>query len=233
MDLPRMDWPFLSTLVLASLVDSSLLQAYPTPVDFYGEPLRWHIQSNDPPINYEVVADNVEDLSYYGPLVDEAALMWNEVSTSYFSYDPVQTDQGAQVSVYLEEKSSQNGFSAGYAEFDDFDEEKGPKHCSIHIDVSYGPAAISFGQTALHELGHCLGLGHSLVPEAVMSYDLDKNGFYLSTDDQAAISRLYPSSQTNPKLPPGCAINAGEKQQNAMVLVLVLLPVLFVRIKTR
>ncbi len=38
-------------------------------------------------------------------------------------------------------------------------------------------------KTFLHEFGHGLGLGHSLVPQAIMSYSLEKNTFALDLDD--------------------------------------------------
>jgi len=76
-------------------------------------------------------------------------------------------------------------------------------------------------------MGHCLGLGHSLVPEAIMSYSLDKNTFALDLDDEAAVSRLYPADGSRPRLPPGCAAGAAWSGQARLSLfVLLLLPAL-------
>lgn len=55
-----------------------------------------------------------------------------------------------------------------------------------------------FHSVALHEIGHALGLGHSDRPSAVM-YPYYRRLATLLPDDIAAIRRLYPSRQDEPR----------------------------------
>lgn len=213
-------------LSLLTTVKAPKAAAYPTPVDFDGTLLRWHVSDTDPAISYEVKADRDADRLRYESIVDEAARLWTDVPTSYFAYAPVAPGGTAQVTVELKRALDGSAYSAGYAIFDEYDGLK-PVHCSIFVVVEDGLSDEAMAKTFLHEFGHCLGLGHTLIPEAIMSYALDKNGFELDIDDQAAATRLYPADGSEPKLPPGCAVGGGTKG-GPMALVLLLAPLLAV-----
>jgi len=218
--------------LFAGILTKPLL-AYPTPVDFDGRLLRWNVKAGDGPIIYEVLADDDSIRDEYSSAIDDSADLWNNVDSSYLRLEPVTPGQTAHITVRL--KSSINGgeHSAGYSTFDVYD-SNGPTHCEIYIAVDATTAYVPFAKTALHEMGHCLGLGHSLIPEAIMSYDLDKNSFGLDVDDRAAVSRLYPADGSSPKLPPGCSVgrvarssdgrqDAESPLSRAIVMVLLLL----------
>ncbi len=215
-------------IITATLVIGVLFQVpafgYPTPVDFDGEVLRWDIRKEDnASIRYYIQAEVNSDLNFYDSVVEQAADLWTEVESSYFVFERTFDSGLAEVTVNLDRNQGSNSASSGYASFS-FDTDGKPKHCEIHVATSTAEVE----KTILHELGHCVGLGHSLISESIMSYDADKNGFWLDVDDIAAISRLYPIDGSSPKLPPGCAINDGKISASAILLVVLLAPLIVV-----
>lgn len=216
-----MGWCFVSILTLGI---SSLAFGYPTPVDFSGNISRWEIDLDNPIVTYEIRADSSYDEAYFGTLVDEAANVWSQVSTSYILLRPAPQNERADITVEFKSSLSGQAFSSGFAIFDEMSESGFPTHCSVSILVS--GRLITIQKTVLHELGHCLGLGHTLVPEAIMSYSLDKNSYALDTDDRAALSRIYPSDGSEPQLPPGCATPywLGKTKKGVWLLIMLLIP---------
>lgn len=219
--------------LLLSIFAGKFGYSYPTPVDFDGSVLRWNISKENPDVSYEVVLEDIEEMSFYANIVGQAATMWNDVPTSYFNFVPVTEGEKAQVTVELT-SSINDPNAAGYASFDEIDEKNYPLHCQVVIAVDDSYSYEALGKTFLHEIGHCVGLGHSLIPEAIMSYYLEQNEFSLDTDDRAAISRLYPADGSASKLPPGCAVgNYLDKTKNQffslinlIMSILVLIPLL-------
>lgn len=203
--------------------------AYPTPVDFDGRPLRWKLNAASQPISFEIIADDPAFLNMFSETVFEAAQMWTDVPTSYFVFAPVAENQTANVTINLNSVIAGGDYSAGYAVFDAYEptEPPQPKHCSIFVAITNDQSYYAISKTILHELGHCVGLGHTLVPEAIMSYSLDKNSYSLDTDDEAGITRLYPQDGKKPALAPGCAVGSMTSSSNSRPwhsLLILLLP---------
>ena len=195
--------------------------AYPTPVDFDGKLLRWNISIENPTITYSI--EHHEDLpKSYASVVDAAASIWNDVPTSLINLSPGEFGE-AMITVKLTQKSSANRFSAGFAKFDKKN-NKGPQHCTMEIFINPQKPIFSASKTILHEFGHCLGLGHSIISESIMSYEMSKNSFALSTAAHAAISRLYPLDGGPGKLPPGCAIGHGRIGSKKNIAIWLILP---------
>ena len=222
---------FLVGLAAGLLHTIPIATAFPEPVDFDGSLSRWHIDASAPQITYGIKTDSSVDAETFKGAVDEAAALWNQVLGSYFRYALVADGQSPQVTIELLGNLNGTRSTAGYTYFDEYDGTK-PVHCSIVILVddtlSYG----SIAKTILHEMGHGLGLGHSLVPQSIMSYNLYENRFGLDVDDHAAAARLYPASGHPPKLPPGCAVGAEvigtHGMARALPLILLLLsPMVF------
>jgi hypothetical protein len=182
--------------------------SYPTPVDFNGQLLRWDLSPENPRLNYELITEGFESPNLYGTSVSLAANLWNDVATSYIHL--AKADEGAQahITIRLEKSLTDATFSSGFAEFDELEDDGTPLHCLMTVGAGDAQSITSISKTILHEFGHCIGLGHSLVPEAIMSYRLDKNSFALSVDDRAAASRLYPQNGETPRLPKGCAMGS-------------------------
>jgi hypothetical protein len=204
-----------STLVSLSLI--SLLQtaqnkaaAYPTPVDFSGVLMAWDRSPESPVV--KVRAISTFESSYDDYLRDDLASameLWSSVDSSFLQLE-ITEEQDEDILVYFEEASKHEADSSGYAIFDKLNNDGSPSHCEVRIDAT----SLDFKKTMLHEMGHCLGLGHSLIPESIMSYRGDINNFELDVDDQAAIARLYPADGSDPKLPQGCSVSSRQEDIN-------------------
>jgi hypothetical protein len=196
---------------------SQVVLAYPTPVDFSGQLLKWDRSPSNPNVYYEVLTDQPESLTIFQSIVSQSASLWNSVPSSYLRFHNG-SHEGSRpdVSINFDVAISGGETSAGYAVFDEY-EGTVPTHCTIHIAASSAMDWTSLAKTTLHEMGHCIGLGHSLVGASIMSYQLDQNTFALALDDQAAVARLYPVDGTSPELPPGCALHNREPFRNHMV----------------
>lgn len=223
--------------LLAVLFLEGNANSYPTPVDFDGTLIRWNITKESPDITYEVSADDADDIDFYAHLVFTSASLWNDVPTSYFNF--VRAEEGTTAQVTIELSSSfADPTAAGYSKFDEVTDKNEPVHCKIVVAQDPAYSYDSFGKTILHELGHCVGLGHSIIPQAIMSYYLEENTFDLDTDDKAAISRLYPVDGSKPKLPPGCSVGSDVYHENNQMLsflnlFFLLVPILVVSFLSR
>lgn len=182
--------------------------AYPTPTDYRGQLKRWPITIDQPEITYRIEAPE-GFVAEHRMFTERAAEMWTEVAGSYIHLVEIEDEGEEQITVVLTEQFSGNSRSGGFAIFDRWTDD-GPSHCRIEIPVVF-PMRSGFPRTVLHELGHCIGLGHSLVPESVMSYNLAKSGFRLATDDRAGAAQLYPADGSAPAMPLGCGVVLGKK----------------------
>jgi len=212
-----------------ALFTASQAIAYPTPVDFDGKILRWNVNPTSPPITFVVEGDDADIVEEFTPLVTESAELWSGVDTSYFRFAPAANGVVPQVRFKLQKSISGGEHSAGYSIMQK-SENGHPAVCEIYVAVDEGTAYVPFAKTALHEFGHCVGLGHSLVPEAIMSYSLAKNSFALDIDDEAAVTRLYPVDSDAPKLPPGCAVGSATQgnRSSTFLLTILMLPLMIV-----
>ena len=216
--------------ILGCLFSAAISLAYPTPVDVDGALHRWPIKPNSSSVYYEViVADSSMD-SYLRAMVDESADMWGQVDGSLLKLDQAGEANPAQISIYYDNSITGGATAAGYSIFDDVADGV-PRHCTIHIAAAPQMDAENLSKTTLHEIGHCIGLAHSLMPESIMSYNLDRNQFALSVDDRAALARIYPSTSGHPSLAPGCSIGQWRRPSeayNALILIIfVMMPLIF------
>ena len=179
--------------------------AYPAPVDFNGKILRWSISLEQPDITYKVVFKGLPIDPNLLAIVDESANLWNGARESYANLLALEADEQPKVRITFQRTLDGAPHSSGYSIFSRGDDGN-PTGCEIFIATQSGSSYSGKAKTVLHEFGHCLGLGHSLIGEAIMSYELDKNHFALDLDDEAALALLYPADGTAPALPIGCSI---------------------------
>lgn len=191
--------------ILIGTITASVAAAYPTPFDVDGALHKWPISRESPNVYYEVFSADSSLQTYLQDIADESAAIWSAVDGSILRLQPADEENVARISIYYDNSITGGATAAGYSIFDAVDEGV-PKHCSIHIAVDSGVDAEGLSKTTLHELGHCVGLGHSLMPESIMSYSLDRNSYALSVDDRAAMSRIYPENGGHARLAPGCSI---------------------------
>ena len=230
MELPIMDWTGHCLLIIAvTTLAANPAVAYPTPVDFDGKLLRWNINPAMPDVTWEVKTDSASELTYLKSIVVAASAVWNAAPKSYLNYREVGANEVAKVTINYATSIAGGDYAAGYALFDKSGTD-GPVHCSIHIAVPASFDYESLSKTTLHEMGHCFGLGHTLMPQAIMSYSLTENSFALALDDEAAIASLYPNNGDPPRAPPGCTISNEEVETGAtsplVLAMLLFLPTL-------
>ena len=223
MELPHMGRNY--CFILSVTLSATKILAYPVPVDVDGNLHAWNITSDNPTVYFDVNVTDEALETLMTPVASASAVLWTDVDKSLITLAPASTDHPAQITVNYTTSIAGGDTAAGYSIFDSV-EEGVPKHCSIHIAANNNTDFENLHKTTLHELGHCLGLGHSLVADSIMSYHLEANSFALSLDDEAAISRLYPVDGSSPKLPPGCSIGKGatERPQPTVLAVLLLIP---------
>lgn len=198
-------WPTTVLLGLLLGMMSTVAFSYPTPTDYRGQLKRWSITIDEPVVTYRlVIADGPS--AEHQAFTERAAELWTEVEGSYVQLELLQDDDTSKemITITLTDQFSGNSRSGGFAIFDQWN-DAGPVHCQIEIPIKF-PMRSGFPRTVLHEFGHCLGLGHSMVAGSVMSYDLKASGFRLATDDLAGASRLYPADGSDPVLPLSCGV---------------------------
>jgi hypothetical protein len=169
---------------------------------------------------------DLDDEEFWRALIREAMAPWNDVSSSYITMQ-LSDDAGATKSpddrVHSIVVEKVNLSSAAYAT-PKIDDDK-IIDCDITIS-SKKTDAKSLAYTMMHELGHCLGLGHNHTNyDAVMGYARENDELRLGLDDKAGITFLYPDpGLDSPSETLGCAsLGKHAKSSNPMLLVLMML----------
>ncbi len=218
--------------LLGSLGFWGMAMAYPTPIDVDGSLHVWPITAEAPTVYYEIVVTDEALRPAITIITTASAKLWTDVHHSALTLAPAPEGTVPQITLYFDNSIDGGDMAAGYTLFDQVENDK-PVHCSIHIAANSNSIG-NLDKTTLHELGHSIGLGHSLIPRSIMSYELGVNEFALSIDDEAAISRLYPTDSNHSELAPGCSINGTSQHPGNRLLWLLFLfapwPLSFLRI---
>lgn len=146
------------------------------------------------------------DQDLMAALLTRAMNTWNNVPTAYVILN-MEQDASARVdendetfSIVVEEQDSRAVAAAALPSFMTSDPdptalENDPKvihDCDISVSNS-SVSAKSLLRTLVHELGHCLGIGHPHSSyRSIMSYSSLDESANLALDDKAAVSFLYP-----------------------------------------
>ncbi len=217
-----MDW-FVFCILMASFATTGW--SYPTPVDLDGKLHKWPITSDNPFVYFEVNGDEALS-SMLEEISDQGASTWSNVDQSLLKLRRAEMGDTAQITINFQTSITGGDMAAGYSIFDDVVDGV-PRHCSITIAADAGADTYNLIKTTTHEIGHCLGLGHSLIPESIMSYRLDKNSLNLSADDRAVLSRLYPIDGSDARLAPGCSVSGHSPWHSTLWLFFLVISVPF------
>lgn len=165
-----------------------------------------------------------------------AVKKWNEVPGSYLKFNllidgslDTDPDDNLHTIVVADETNLTTAASAL-----PMIEDKIIRDCDISISKK-SVSAKTLARTLIHELGHCVGLGHAHTNYgAIMSYARDQGDLRLGADDMAGIIYLYPDPdyESEPKEFLACATipnnsnSAGHLSNKIILLFLLVMPLL-------
>ena len=154
------------------------------------------------------------DFDLMEALLQAAVNQWNNVPTAYIELE-VAFDATAELdaddesfSIVVEEQDSQAVAAAALPSFTSDDPDPSAVERNPHIihdcDITVSNSSVSaksLFRTLVHELGHCLGLGHPHSSyRSIMSYSTLDDSAELALDDKAGVSFLYPEPGESEKV---------------------------------
>jgi predicted Zn-dependent protease len=193
------------SLLIYLLLSANQIQASPiTTVE--NQVVRWPVTANSPSVTYYI--DSTVDTTLAG-WTRSAASTWSGVSTSYLRLVETGSSSVANIIVYADQANTGTQDTM-FANVNRDGSTGDIVSCLVHMasnaDVNsdqYSGYTQYLKSSIIHELGHCVGLQHSIMSNSIMSY---RNGSPLSPggDDVYAITLLYPADG-NQQYPMGCA----------------------------
>jgi hypothetical protein len=167
------------------------------------------------------------DQDLMAALLTRAMNTWNSVPTAYVVLN-LQQDASAHIdendetfSIVVEAQDSQAVAAAALPSFMTRDPDPTALESDPHVihdcDISVSNSSVSAKsllRTLVHELGHCLGLGHPHSSyRSIMSYSSLDDSANLALDDKAGVSFLYPepSESEDVRYLTSCGVVGGQQ----------------------
>lgn len=152
---------------------------------------------------------DASDKEIMAALLNEAVSTWNRVETAYVELQVSENsgatldDEDEDFAIVVDEQQSKAVAAAATPSFISSDDDgmassnKRNEHIIHDCDIAVADTQVkakSLLRTLVHELGHCLGLGHPHSSyHSIMSYaSIDGDSAKLALDDEAGVSFLYP-----------------------------------------
>lgn len=170
---------------------------------------------------------DLSDQDFWLMLVQLAMQPWNNIADAYIELDVTFSDQATLSNedrvfsiVVGKTNLSSSAFAAPAVEGETIID------CDINVS-DRGSSATSLAFTLMHEIGHCLGLGHNHSDySAVMGYARTDRSLTLGLDDEAGTIYLYPLSTIGkPRELAGCGTITGANQPQTWLSFLLLTPI--------
>ena len=229
----------LATLILAPTAQGFVLLSGPNEAKLAATPtsptvtLVWDEQAPSIQDKDEIgdgLWQNLSDVDFMEQLILLAITQWNQVPGSYLSLELVRDaaaelnrdDFAHTIAVNKSSNLTSAAFAAPVIKRDEIVD------CDISI-ADTKTSAKNLAYTIVHELGHCIGLGHAHTNyNAVMGYSRSDRSVALGADDMAGIIYLYPDPAygSTPPLPLKCGTIAGHRSPSSATWLLVLAPIL-------
>lgn len=165
--------------------------------DSFGNVLRWNITESAPQLQYYIdpAAANI------ATAIRNAASAWSSVPSTYVSLIETNDSAAAEI-VFTAPGGTLSTASAAGQAIPELNSDGTLSGCTVEFSDDVVTASNENAWVVvLHETGHCLGLAHSVVSGAIMSY---RPGTVLNADDEYAITVLYPKGGVS-DYPLGCA----------------------------
>lgn len=176
---------------------------------------------------------NLDDNAFFKALVEEAMNTWNNVKGSYLQFVISNTktaDKNSDDFINSINIGSTDLSSSAFAK--PIIQDNIIVDCDITVSKKISSTQ-HLAYTLMHELGHCLGLGHNHTnKDAVMGYFRTDYTLRLGADDIAGLVYLYPNSEYNQSKPKeliSCGSIGIEKRTNkSIIYIILILPILII-----
>ncbi|WP_141734996.1 matrixin family metalloprotease [Oligoflexus tunisiensis] len=170
---------------------------------------------------------DLSDEDFWLTLVQLAIRPWNDVADSYLEMDVAFSDYATldkEDRIFSIVVGKTNLTTSAYAA--PGIEGKTIVDCDIAVSER-GATARSLAFTLMHEIGHCLGLGHNHSDySAVMGYARTDRSLNLGLDDEAGLIYLYPLSTIGePQELAGCGVISGSTPNSTTLALVLLTPI--------